>query len=170
MKFINSLIAIVCLSLSLTYAQNSVSPENTLIKYYSAFLSLNLNHALDEARIIYHLSKEPSFRKDLMENEINKINQRIKDANADIANIIINTADSKKNEIDKSLKSIDEHLAQVKLDINAIHLKLKNDESISKLISDIYAQIDKAENKDHLELKRILNLKSSEDPLLVIPE
>jgi len=75
MKFINSLIAIVFLSLSLTYAQNSVSPDNTLIKYYSAFLSLNLTHALDEARIIYHLSKEPSFRKDLMENEINKIKQ-----------------------------------------------------------------------------------------------
>ncbi|MDY0083356.1 MAG: hypothetical protein RBR74_09260, partial [Ignavibacteriaceae bacterium] len=95
MKFIINLTAITLLSLSLIYAQSSALPDNTLIKYYSALLSLNLNHATDEARIIYHLSKESSLKIELLENETNKFRQRIKDANADIANIIINTVVSK---------------------------------------------------------------------------
>jgi len=170
MKFINLMLAIILSGLSIIYAQSSVSPDNTLIKYYSALLTLNLNHVKNEARIIYHLSEEASFNKEILRNEVNKIQQNVEDANADIANIVTNMVDSKKKEIDQSLKSIDEHLAQVVVDLNNINHKLNNDESISPLLSDIYFQVDNAENTDHQEIRRILDLKSSEDPLLVIPE
>ncbi len=170
MKFLNFWLMVVFLNCTIIYAQNSVSTDNTLIKYYSALLSLNLNHAQSEAKIIYHFSKELSFNKEVLRNEIKKIRYNVDQANIDIANIVINVIDSKKLEIDKSLKTIDEHLAQAVVDLNQISDKLNNDKNVSSLLSDIYYQIDSAENEGHQELRKTLNLKSSEDPLLVIPE
>jgi hypothetical protein len=170
MKFLNLVLAVLFLSLSISYAQNSNSPDNNLVKYYSALLTLNLNHAKDEARVLYHLSMESSFDKDILENEVERIHQRIEDANADIANMVENLMDSKKKDIDQSLKNIDECLAQVMVDLDQIKHKLNNDENVSALLSDIYFQINKAGNKDHQEIRETLGLKSSEESLLVIPE
>ena len=152
------------------YSNRTNTPDNTLLKYYSALLTLNLNHAKESSRIIYHLSKEPAFNKDLLENVLNKIEENIGYANTNIANITLNTDDSKKAGIENSLKSIDEHLAQVAIDIKSIRDNLRSDKNISRSLSDIYYQIHKAENVDHKEIRRILKLKADEEPLLIEPE
>lgn len=155
-------------SSALAYPVNS--PDNTLLKYYSALLTLNLNHAMDASRIIYHLSMEPAFEKNFLEDELNKIQQNVDYANTNIANIILNTIDSKKPDINKSLKNIDKHLAQVLVDVKEIRSKLMDSRSVTSDLADIYFQIYTSENDDHQELKRILNLKTDEEPLLVVPE
>ena len=152
------------------YSSHNSLPDNTLLKYYSALLTLNLNHAMESSRIIYHLSKESAFNKDLLEDVLNKIEQNVGYANTNIANITLNVDEVKKTAINNSLKNIDEHLAQVEVDIKAIHNNLKNDKSVTKNLSDIYFQIQKAENEDHHEIRRILKLKDDEEPLLVEPE
>lgn len=144
-------------------------PDNTLLRYYSAFLSVNLNHALGGSRIIYHLSKRSTIDKKFLESEIGKIKQDIELSNNDIANIIINTMDDKKKEIDKFLKNIDEHLSQISIDLNLITSKMNKQENFSSLVSDVFYQINKAETEDNSEIARILELKKVEDPLLVIP-
>ncbi|MCW8809628.1 MAG: hypothetical protein OQK64_01595, partial [Ignavibacteriaceae bacterium] len=61
-------------------------------------------------------------------------------------------------------------LSAVFIDIETIRTNLKKKEDISSYISDIYYQIKKAENEDHREIKRILNLKEFDEPVLVVPE
>jgi hypothetical protein len=170
MKKLKVLAFLFIISFYAAYANPVISPDNTLLKYYSALLTLNLNHAMDASRIIYHLSMEPSFDKNFLENELNKIQQNVEYANTNIANIILNTLDNKKQEIDKPLKNIDKHLAQVLVDIKEIRSKLKDSQSVTRDLSDIYFQINTSENDDHQEIKRILNLKTDEEPLLVVPE
>ena len=145
------------------------SPDNTLIKYYSAYLTLNLNHALGSSRILYHLSQEPAFDKYFIEKEISRIQQDLDNANDNIDNIIINTIDDKKKAIDKLLDDIDEHLAQASIDLNTVTKRLKKQQDFSPVISDIYYQVNKAENEDHKEITRILKLKKFDEPVLVIP-
>lgn len=152
------------------FSNHADTPDNTLLKYYSALLTLNLNHAMESCRVIYHLSKEPAFNKDLLENVLNKIEQNVSYANTNIANITINVDESKKAGIDKALKSIDEHLAQVAIDIKTIRDDLRSDNNVTRSLSDIYYQIQKAENEDHLEIRRTLRLKADEEPLLIEPE
>ena len=154
----------------LGFSNQADPPDNTLLKYYSALLTLNLNHAMESCRVIYHLSKEPAFNKDLLEDVLNKIEQNIGYANTNIANITLNVDEGKKAGLQKSLKSIDEHLAQVAIDIKTIRNDLRNDKNVTHSLSDIYYQIQKTENEDHSEIRRILKLKVDEEPLLVEPE
>jgi hypothetical protein len=148
----------------------ATTSDNTLLKYYSALLGLDLNNSIDASRIIYHLSKESEFNKDLLENILNKIEQDINNANTDIANIASNVDEGRKNNIKKSLDSVDRHLAQAAVDIKTIRNDLKNKGTISPFLADIYYQIMRAENEDHQEIRRILKLKADEEPLLIVPE
>lgn len=170
MKNVNILILIFLFGLFATSATLADTPDNTLLKYYSAYLTINLNHAMGSSKILYHLSKEPAFDKDFLETELSRIQQDIENANNNIANIIVNTVGDQKRSIDKYLDKIDEHLAQVSLDIDKIDKKLKEQKEFSPLISDIYYLVNKAENEDHKEISRILKLKVFEEPLLVKPE
>jgi hypothetical protein len=170
MQKVKILILVLFFSLSATFAFSSNPPDNTLIKYYSALLTINLNHSLGSSKVIYYLSKEPSFDKNFLEDQLDKIQQHIKFANNNIANIIFNTMDEQKKQIDVYLKNIDEHLSQALLNIQIIRKKLENKEDISPIISKIYYQLNKAENEDHQEIKRILKLKTLDEPLLVVPQ
>ena len=146
------------------------SPDNTLLRYYSAFLTINLNHSLESSKVLYHLSQEPTFDKNFLEGELNRIQKDIYNANDNIADIIINTMDDKKKAIDNLLNDIDKQLAQVSLDLKTINNKLNGQEDISSLISDIYKHVNKAENEDHKEIIRILDLKKFDEPVILIPE
>lgn len=160
------LLSIGILAVSSTYAD---TPDNALLRYYSAYLTVNLNHAKESSKILYHLSQEPAFDKDFLESEISNIQKDIDNANNNIANIIVNTAGDRKMKIDKYLDNIDEHIAQVSLDLDKINKKLKAQKDFSPLISDIYHQVNKAENEDHIEISRILKLKEFDEPVLVMP-
>jgi hypothetical protein len=141
--------------------------DNSLVKYYSALLTLNLNHASESAKVIYSLSNEPEFDKSFLEDQLGKIEEHIKFANSNIANILINTIDEEKIRIDKYLKNIDEHLAQALIDIQDIKIKMKGEENLTPLISDLYYQIKNSEKEDHKEIIKILKLKSFGEPVLV---
>ena len=145
------------------------SPDNTLLRYYSAFLTINLNHSLESSKVLYHLSQEPKFDKDFLEEELNRIHKDIDNANDNIADMIINTMKDKKKAINNLLNDIDKQLAQVSIDLKTIDNKLNRQEDISSLISDIYKHVNKAENEDHKEIIRILGLKKFNEPVLVIP-
>ena len=170
MKNVYMLILIFLFGLFSISAAFADTPDNTLLKYYSAYLTVNLNHAIGSSKILYHLSKEQAFDKDFLETELNRIQQDIDNANNNIANIIVNTVGDQKKSIDKYLDNIDEHLAQVSLDLDKISKRLKEQKDFSPLISDIYYQVNKAENEDHEEISRILKLKVFDEPLLVKPE
>lgn len=142
-------------------------PNNALLKYYSAYLTLNLNRAKERAKIVYHFKDEPSFDKNQLEKDLGIIKEDIDDANANIANIVTNMLDENKKSVDKYLKNIDEHFAQVYIDLKLIPQKFDKQEDIAPLLSDIYYQINKAENEDHKEIKRILKLKALDEPVLV---
>lgn len=146
------------------------TPDNTLLRYYSAYLTVDLNHAIGTSKILYHLSQEKSIDKSFLESELSRIQQDIDNANNSIANIIINTDEDRKISIDKYLDKIDEHLAQVSLDLKEINKKLKGQKAFSKLVSDIYHSVNKAENEDHKEISIILKLKKFDEPLLLVPE
>jgi hypothetical protein len=143
-------------------------PDYTLVKYYSAILTLNLNHAMESSKIIYHLSMEPAFRKDLLEDELNKIERNVFYANDDIADMVLNLSEDQKIGIDKYLKNIDQHFAQISVDMKQIRSRLNKEKPITHLISDIYYQIKKAETEDHTEIKKIQHLKTFDEPVLII--
>ena len=168
-RTLSILIFIMSISLISGYAFSQHKPDNSLIKYYSALLTLNLNHSSEAARVIYYLSEEPSFNEDFLTDQLDKIQQNIEYANNNIASITINTVSDQEKSIDKYLKNIDEHLSNALTDIESIRTHLKKKEEISSYISDIYHQIKKAENEDHTEIKRILNLKEFGEPVLVAP-
>ena len=162
-------IFIFSISLLSGYTFSHSTPDNNLIKYYSTLLTLNLNHSSEAAKVIYYLSEEPSFNEDFLTDQLDKIQQNIEYANNNIASITINTLADQKKSIDKYLKNIDEHLSAALVDIESIRSHLRKKEEISSYISDIYYQIKKAENEDHREIKRILNLKDFDEPVLVAP-
>ncbi|MEJ2105268.1 MAG: hypothetical protein P8X47_11930 [Ignavibacteriaceae bacterium] len=162
-------IFIFSISLLSGYTFSHSTPDNNLIKYYSTLLTLNLNHSSEAAKVIYYLSEEPSFNEDFLTDQLDKIQQNIEYANNNIASITINTLAGQKKSIDKYLKNIDEHLSAALVDIESIRSHLRKKEEISSYISDIYYQIKKAENEDHREIKRILNLKDFDEPVLVAP-
>jgi hypothetical protein len=169
MKAFKILVLALFLSLISRYAYPSNNPDNSLIKYYSALLTLNLNHSMESSKVIYYFSKEPSFDKNFLEGQLDGIQEHIGYANSDIANVVLNTLDDQKKQIDKYLKNIDEHLSQSLLDIKSIRTKLDKKEDVSPIISDMYYQISKAEREDHKEIISILKLKTFEEPLLVVP-
>ncbi len=170
MNSIKVFILILLLGLSSKYITKADSPDNWLIKYYSASLSLNLNYAMEASKIIYQLSKEDNFNKNLLETISHKIKQNLDDANTDIANIILNTMGDKKEAIDKYLKNIDTHLAQASVDLKSISNKLNNKEDVAPVISDMYYQINKAENEDHQQITKVLKIKKLEVPSPVGPK
>jgi hypothetical protein len=170
MKKFKILVFALSLSLITGYVYPSDPPDNTLVKYYSALLTLNLTHSLESYKIIYHLTKEPSFDKNFLENQLDKIQMYIGYANSNIANMVLNTLDEHKKAIDIYLKNIDEHLSQTLLDIEKIRTKLNDKEDIAPIISKIYYQLNKAENEHHKEIKRILKLKAFDEPILVVPQ
>jgi len=146
------------------------TPDNNLIKYYSALLTINLNHSSETAKVIYSLLKKPTFDKEFLEDQLGKIQQNIKYANDDIASISINTLTDQRKTLDPYINNIDKHLAAVLVDIENIRAHLNKEEEISSYISDIYYQIQKAENNDHSEIKRILSLNDFDEPALVVPD
>ncbi|MCW8812167.1 MAG: hypothetical protein OQK63_07385 [Ignavibacteriaceae bacterium] len=170
MKTLSIFIFVLLVSIVAGFTYVSHSPDNNLIKYYSTLLTLNLNHSSEAAKVIYSLSKEPVINKDFLEDQLDKIQQNVEYANNNIASITINTLTDQKKSIDQYLKNIDDHLSAVFIDIETIRTNLKKKEDISSYISDIYYQIKKAENEDHREIKRILNLKEFDEPVLVVPE
>jgi uncharacterized membrane-anchored protein YjiN (DUF445 family) len=170
MKKLNVFVFVLSLSILSGFTYVSHSPDNNLIKYYSALLTLNLNHSSEAARVIYYLSEEPSFNEDFLTDQLDKIQQNVEYANNNIASITINTLADQEKLIDQYLKNIDEHLSAVLVDIESIRTHLKKKEEISSYISDIYYQIKKAENEDHREIKSILNLKDFDEPVLVVPD
>lgn len=145
-------------------------PDNTLIKFYSAFLTSNLNHIIENSKIIYNLSKEPTINENFLISELEKIDKYVSYANDDAANILINTMGDKKKTIDQYIKNIDEHLAQISLDIKSTENKLNKQEEFSSLILDIYMQALRAENTDHNEIIKVLDLKKLEEPVLIVPK
>ena len=162
--------AFVVFSIVLTAVQILPDPvDNTLLKYYSALISIDLNHSIEVSKVVYHLSKEAKFDKEFLKSELNKVQQNIDNANINIANLLINTFDDQKKKVDDNIKNIDKHLAQASVDINEIWTKLNEKEDISPLLSDIYYQVSKAENEDHKEINRILSLKAFPEPILVNP-
>ena len=170
MKAINILVIAFFLNVILGFNVIPQTPDNNLIKYYSALLTINLNHSSELTKVLYSLIKEPAFDKDFLEDQLNKIQQNIDEANDDIASISINTLNEQSKAIDPYINSIDKYLANVLVDIESIRTDLKNESNISSYISDMYFQIKNAENEDHREIKRILNLKDFDEPVLVVPD
>ena len=169
-KSLRIFVFILIISLISGYTFSQHTPDNSLIKYYSALLTLNLNHSSEAAKVIYYLSEEPSFDESFLTDQLDKIQQNIEYANNNIASITINTFTDQKKMIDQYLNNIDDHLSAVLVDIESIRTHLKKKEEISSYISDIYYQIKKAENEDHREIKKILNLKDFKEPVLVVPD
>lgn len=167
MKNSKLLVLLLIIALSVFSFALTDPPNNALLKYYSAYLTLNLNRAMERAKIVYHFKDEPSFNKEQLEKELGLIKQDIDDANANIANIVTNMLDENKKSVDKYLKNIDEHFAQIYVDLKSIPVRFDKQEDIAPLLSDIYYQINKAENEDHMEIKRILKLKTLDEPVLV---
>ena len=131
--------------------------SDVMAKYYSRLISYNMNHIMDLTRSLYHLTEEPSFKKEYLESEINRLKEIVEDTNDEIAEMkkYISVEHVKKIQI--YLDNIDQHLAQVYLDIKTLRGKLTDDINIPNLVSDIYYQVKIAENEDHLEIKKIQN-------------
>ncbi len=135
--------------------------------FYSEFLSLNLIHAMQSAKVLYHLSMESSFSKELLESELDRIENNVRFGNADISKMVEHASNENKIKISKYLKNIDQHLATVYVDIKTIRKDLKQKENISPFLSDIYYQLKKSEYQDHKEIKRILKFKTYNEPAIV---
>ena len=170
MNKLKFLIFVLILGFSFNNVYSSNPPDNNLIKYYSALIGINLNHCQESSKIIYHLSKEPSFEKSILENELKNIEEFIGFTNTNISNLIINTTDDQHKQIDTELKNIDKHLAQAFVDIKSIRNDLNKQKDLAPSIADLYQQLNKAENEDHQEIKRILKLKDFDEPVLVKPK
>ena len=138
-----------------------------LDEFYSEFLSLNLIHAMNSANVLYHLSKENSFSQDVLETELDRVEDNVHYGNTDISRMVEHASSKNKVKVSKYLKSIDEHLASVYLDIKTIRKDLNEEKNISSSLSDIYYQLKKAEYQDHNEIKRILQFKTYNEPVIV---
>ena len=132
---------------------------NELAEYYSQLLSSNLNQIIDLTKSLNQLSEKPGIEKEYLETKLITLDNKIKDANQDIANMVKYIPKENLERIQKYLDNIDEHLAQVYVDIQILREKLNSNEqvNIASLVSDIYYQVNQAENDDHLEIKKIQN-------------
>lgn len=152
----------------ITMSFSSKIPHQAILdEFYSEFLSLNLIHAMKSANVLYHLTKENSFSKELLETELNRIENNVHYANTDIDKMVEHASNGNKLRISGYLKNIDEHLATVYLDIKAIRKDLSRRENISNSLSDIYYQLKKTEYQDHKEIKIILKFKTYNEPVIV---
>ena len=158
-----SLVIIITMSFSTEQIQRRI----ILDEFYSEFLSLNLIHAMQSAKVLYHLSKEPSFSKELLESELDRIEENVHYGNAQISRMVGHASDKNKAKVSKYLKSIDEHLAAVFIDIKTTRKDLEKDKNIAPYLSDIYYQLKNAEYNDHKEIKRILKFKVYTEPVVV---
>ena len=151
----------------MSFGTERIQRRVILDEFYSEFLSLNLIHAMQSAKVLYHLSEKPSFSKELLETELNRIDDNVHYGNTQISKMVIHSSDKNKLKVSKYLRSIDRHLAAVYLDIKAIRDDLKTDKNISPYLSDIYYQLKNAEYQDHKEIKRILKFKVYSEPVIV---
>jgi hypothetical protein len=163
----NLLFLLVIITITMSFSTERIQQKIILDEFYSEFLSLNLIHAMQSAKVLYHLSKDPSFSKDLLETELDRINDNVNYGNTQISKMVLHASDKNKAKVSKYLKSIDEHLAAVYVDIKSIHKDLKSDKNISPYLSDIYYQLKNAEYQDHKEIKRILKFKIYKEPVIV---
>lgn len=150
-------VALFLISLSVPSMANTKTEE--IARYYSKLLSYNLIHIMDITRSLYHLSEEPNFEKDYLLKELNRLDDEIKFTNDDIASMVKYLSEGKVVKLRKYLDNIDKHLAQAYVDINTCRQKLNINEmvNIPGVMSDIYYQIQRAENEDHLEIRKIQN-------------
>jgi hypothetical protein len=161
-------IILIFFTIILTMSFSSkISHQIILDEFYSEFLSLNLIHAMKSANVLYHLSEENSFSKELLETELDRIENNVRFGNADISKMVEHASNENKVKISKYLKNIDEHLAAVYIDIKAIRNDLNRKKNISPSLSDIYYQLKKSEYQDHKEIKRILIFKTYNEPAIV---
>lgn len=151
----------------MSFSSQPLQNQVIMDEFYSEFLSFNLIHAMQSAKVLYHLSKKPSFSKELLESELDRIETNVHYGNAQISNMVEHASKQKKAKVSKYLKNIDGHLASVFLDIKSIRKDLERNENIAPSLSDIYYQLKKAEYQDHKEIKRILKFKIYEEPVIV---
>ena len=161
------IILIFAALVSMNFSTLPLKRHVILDEFFSEFLSLNLIHAMQSANILYHLSKEPAFSKDVLETELDRIDDNVHYANDQISRMVEHASDTNKVKVSKYLKNIDEHLASVFLDIKTIRKDLVKKEDIAPFLSDIYYQLKKAEYQDHKEIKRILKFKIYNEPVIV---
>ena len=151
----------------MSFSTERIQKRIVLDEFYSAFLSLNMIHAMQSAKVLYHLSKEPSFSREFLESELNRIEDNVQYSNAQISKMVIHASKENKARVSKYLKNIDKHLAAVYVDIKAIRKDLKTGKNISPFLSDIYYQLKNAEYQDHKEIKRILKFNIYSEPVIV---
>jgi len=153
--------------ITMSFSTERIQRRIILDEFYSEFLSLNLIHAMQSAKVLYHLSKEPSFSEELLKTELVRIEDNIHYGNTQISKMVVHASDENKAKVSKYLKNIDEHLAAVYVDIKTIRKDLKTNKNISPSLSDIYYQLKNAEYQDHKEIKRILKFKFYKEPVIV---
>ena len=142
---------------------SNIIAQDNLERVYSSLLSANLNHCMDNAKTLYNLTSKDEFSKELVERELSNITKYVDDANLNISSMKEFYSKIELEKVDKYIKSIDEHLAQVYLDVKSIIKDLKNEKKISNKIFDLYSELKKAEQLDHKEMKKIRNIKVFEE-------
>jgi hypothetical protein len=135
-------------------------------EFFFEFLSQNLIHAMQSAKILYHLSKVPVFSKEILGTELDRLENNVNYGNAQINKMVGHDSKAKKVNISKYIKNVDEHLALVFVDIKTIRKDLKRKKNISPLLSDIYYQFKNAKYNDHNEIKKILKYQIYKEPQL----
>ncbi len=163
----NLLFLFLVVIVTMSFSTEQIQKKIILDEFYSEFLSLNLIHAMQSAKVLYHLSKQPSFSKELLESELDRIDDNIHYGNAQISKMVIHASEENKVKISKYLNSIDKHLAAAYIDIKTIRKDLQTDKNISPFLSDIYYQLKNAEYQDHKEIKQILKFKIYKEPVIV---
>ena len=153
-------ILICALLISNIIVFSNIKAQNNLERVYSSLLSANLNHCMDNAKTLYNLTSKNEFSKELVERELNNITKYVDDANLNISSMKQFYSKTELKQINKYIESIDEHLAQVYLDVKSIIQDLRNEKKISNKIFDLYSELKKAEQIDHKEMKRIRNIKA----------
>ncbi|MFZ0454786.1 MAG: hypothetical protein WCE54_02220 [Ignavibacteriaceae bacterium] len=163
----NLLFLLLVIIITMSFSTEQTQRRIILDEFYSEFLSLNLIHAMQSADVLYHLSKEPSFSKELLESELDRIDENVNYGNAQISKMVVHASDENKVKVSRYLKSIDRHLAAVYVDTKTIRKDLKTDKNVTPYLSDIYFQLKDAEYQDHKEIKRILKFKIYTEPVIV---
>lgn len=136
-------------------------------EFFFEFPSQNLMHAMQSAKVLYHLSKEPVFSKEILGTELDRLENNVNYENPQISKMVEHDSKAEKINISKYLKNIDKHLALVFVDIKTIRQDLKRKKNISPSLSDIYYQFKNAENNDHNEIKKILKYQIYKEPAII---
>lgn len=137
--------------------------QDNLERVYSSLLSANLNHCMEDAKTLYNLTSKNEFSKNLVEKDLNNITNYVDEANENISSMKEFYSKNELDKIGKYIESIDKHLAQVYVDVKSISEDLKDEKKISNSILNLYSEVEKAENLDHTELKRIRQIKVFEE-------